>query len=146
MADGVLLHTCQSPHFSLLGIYDIGYPKLTRYELNLCMGAVDISTGELGLGDEFCHGTFVDLPFAYQKRFGRDARYGFATIVNLSLDSEIIYNRCVYKFELQKGEPAASGRLRRGELRSKEGRRERGRLLPVAVCHRQECLRRCGPV
>ncbi len=94
---------CQSPRFSQLRVYDIGYPKLARYKLNVCTGAVDISTRELGLSDEFCHGTFVDLPFANQQRLGRDARYGFATIVNPSLDSEIICSRCVYKFELQKG-------------------------------------------
>ncbi len=43
-ADGVLLHMYRFTDLNLLATYDISYPKLARYKLNLRTSAVDIST------------------------------------------------------------------------------------------------------
>ncbi len=106
-ADGIVLHICQFPRFSMTAIYDLGEAKLVRYELNVRTGAVDISTHELGLTEKFGHDSFIDLPFVNPGRVGRDARYGFGTVVVPSLERKDVRYGGVCKFDLHTREPAA---------------------------------------
>ena len=103
--DRVVLYMCQFPKFNIVSMNDIMDSKLTRYELHLSTGKVEITTTELGLDKKFGDSTFIDFPFVNPNNVGKLAKFGYGSILAPNQTKSDILNRGICKVNLETGEP-----------------------------------------